>query len=177
MTTIYLVRHGKVTYKDGDYIYGRKNIELDKDGLKQVSQLREKILNYDFDVCYSSPLIRCVETAFTLIGDRCLMLRDDRLIERDMGQLVDKHNDDYDRVKYWDYSLNCSDLDVEPIQDVYKRSKDFLEYILEKYPDKKVLVVSHSAIIKNIIKVLDNKKTLKDIPYCYFEEFSVDNLK
>ena len=68
-----------------------------------------------------SPLVRCVETAFILVGDRVEMIRDDRLIEREMGELEGRPREEYNVYRYWDYDLNTSDRGVEPIQDVFKR--------------------------------------------------------
>ena len=40
-----------------------------------------------YDYCYMSPLVRCVETALILIGDRVEMIPEKRLIERGLGEL------------------------------------------------------------------------------------------
>lgn len=148
MTTIYLVRHAETSFNLEHKLQGLINEELNENGLKQATSLRQKFSHYDVDFCYSSPLLRAMQTAFTLVGDRCLILKDERIIERDLGQLEGKDRKSYDIKKYWDFDLNSGDLGVEKVQDLYKRCEDFLSEICSKHKDKKILVVSHSAVIR-----------------------------
>ena len=46
------------------------NILLNDTGRRQCKKLRDKLKDKSFDVCYMSPLVRCVETAFILVGDK-----------------------------------------------------------------------------------------------------------
>lgn len=177
MTTIYLVRHGHVSYKVDNAIYGRENVELDREGLKQSEELRRRFQNYEVDICFCSPLIRTVQTAFTMIGDRCLLIKDDRLLEREMGEFVGKSYQEYDSNKYWDYEANDSSNGVEDIHHLYNRCEDFLKEILRKYEGKKILVVSHEAVLRCMWGILKNKNknNLKEkkISVGYFEEFHI----
>jgi bisphosphoglycerate-dependent phosphoglycerate mutase len=103
---ITLVRHGETEANYLSKIQGRSNPLLNDTGRRQCQKLRNRILEKHYDVCYTSPLIRCVETTFILIGDRVKFIKDDRLMERDMGKLEGKDYSLYDKYKYWDYDLN-----------------------------------------------------------------------
>ena len=124
-----------------------------------------------------SPLVRCVETAFILVGDRVEMIRDDRLIEREMGELEGRPREEYNAYRYWDYDLNTSDRGVEPIQDVFKRCEDFLDYIKNKYSDDdSILIVTHGSpyrALRYLIRKEELKGHLLDgvIDNCQCEEF------
>lgn len=123
-------------------------------------------------------LVRTVETAMILIGDRVEMIPDKRLVDRDLGELEGKSRSLYDSNKYWDYNLNSNDLGVEPVQDIFKRCREFLDYVLEKHKDESVLIVAHAASIRAIRHILlknDLSKNLllKDIDNCYYEEIEV----
>ena len=156
---IILVRHGQTEENFNDIMQGRSNNLLNDTGRRQSQRLREKLIDKKIDYCYTSPLVRCVETAFILIGDRCEMIRDDRLIERDLGKLEGKKREVYDVNKYWDYDLNSNDKGVEPVRDVIDRCSDFLEYIKNKYPkDTNILIVTHSAPVKALKVLLENKE-------------------
>ena len=156
---IILVRHGQTEDNFNGIMQGRINNLLNDTGRRQCERLRDKLSNIKIDYCYMSPLVRCVETAFILIGDRCEMIRDDRLIERDLGSLEGKNREVYDIDKYWNYDINSSDLGVEPIRDIIDRCEDFLNYIKNKYSsDTTILVVTHSAPVKALKLLLENKE-------------------
>ena len=175
---ITLVRHGQTESNYNEICQGSTNILLNDTGRRQCQKLRDKIKDKKYDVCYMSPLVRAVETAMILIGDRVQMIPDKRLIDRDLGELEGKSRSLYDSNKYWDYNLNSNDLGVEPVQDIFKRCREFLDYILEKHKDESVLIVAHAASIRAIRLVLLNSDLsknllLKDIENCYFEEIEV----
>ncbi len=173
-----LVRHGQTESNYEGVCQGRSNNLLNDTGRRQCQRLRDKLKNKHFDVCFMSPLIRTVETAMILIGDRVEMIPEKRLIERDLGRLEGKPREDYDCDKYWDYNLNSGDEDVEKIHDLFQRCREFVDYLKEAYHDKEVLVVSHSAVVRAIRHILlgtDLTKNLwtEDIENCYCEEIEV----
>lgn len=175
---ITLVRHGQTESNYLEICQGSSNILLNDTGRRECQKLRDKIKDKKFDVCYMSPLIRAVETAMILIGDRVQMIPDKRLVDRDLGELEGKERSLYDANKYWDYNLNASEQGVEPVQNIFKRCNEFLDYILEKHKDESVLIVAHAATIRAIRHILlksDLSKTLlhDDIKNCYYEEIEV----
>lgn len=174
---ITLVRHGQTENNYLNVIQGHVNSLLDDTGRRQCKKLASIIKDKHYDYCYMSPLVRCVETALILIGDRVEMIPDKRLIERNMGELEGRPREEYNAYKFWDYKLNRSDYGVEPIQDVFKRCREFLDYIKEKYPDKDILVVTHGAPYR-ALKHLLRKTNLatsnlldSEISNCMIEEF------
>lgn len=175
---ITLVRHGQTESNYQEICQGSTNVLLNDTGRRQSQKLRDKIKNKHYDVCYTSPLVRAVETAMILIGDRVAMNPDPRLRDRDLGELEGKSRDLYDSKKYWDYNLNCSDLGVEPVQDIFKRCNEFLEYIYEKHPGESILIVCHAAPIRAIRHIifksdLNKNLLLRNIDNCYFEEIEL----
>ena len=175
---ITLVRHGETESNYRDICQGVSNILLNDTGRRQCQKLRDKIKNKHYDICYTSPLVRAVESAMILIGDRVQMIPDKRLIDRNLGELEGKDRSLYNSHMYWDYNLNCGDLGVEKVQDIFKRCSEFLNYILEKHKEESVLIVAHAASIRAIRHILlksDLSKDLlsMDIKNCFFEEFEV----
>lgn len=174
---ICLVRHAQTDFNKEEKIQGRSNnSDLNDKGLRQVKDLRKKISSIDFDICFSSPLLRTVETAFGLVGDRVLIERDNRLVERDLGELEGKDRSLYDSKKYWDYKLNCKEHGVEGVKELFLRCRDFLDYINEKYAGKNVLIVSHAAVIRAFHFLLSNTDLeSSDLTFfvenCFFERF------
>lgn len=167
---ITLVRHGQTEYNYQERLQGKINNLLNDTGRRQVYKLKEKIKDEKFDICFSSPLIRTMETAMILVGDKTEIIRDNRLIERDLGNLEGHHVNEYDSEKYWDYRLNCNDGNVEPIQNVFKRAKEFIDDMSNKYQDKSILVVSHGAVIKAMHHILHQTDL-----NCNLCNFKIDN--
>ena len=176
-----LIRHGQTECNYEGIIQGRENEELNDSGRRQCKKLKEKIKDINYNYCYMSPMLRTVETAIIVIGDRIETIPDKRLIERDMGELTKKPRDEYDTKKYWDYNLNSGDLGVEKVQDIFERCRDFLRYIFEKHQGQDILIVSHSAIIRAIRHILlgtdVNGNLLYPIGNCYYEEIEIDEKK
>ena len=177
---ITLVRHAETMFNENNKIQGTSNIKLSDKGVRNVLKLRDKINDNHYDICFMSPLSRCVETAFLLVGDRILTQVDERLLERGMGNLEGKDFSCYDKYKYWNYDINSSEEEVESVKELIDRARLFLDSIKKEYKDKSVLVVSHSAMIRAII-LLINKVPLEGelydkcekIPNCYIGEFEI----
>ncbi len=172
MTTIYLVSSGQTDYSEKKIIQGQKNTHLNNNGVHHVKKLRQKIKNLSLDICYTSPLFRTLETAFGLVGDKVYIIKDERLIARNMGQLTEEALSSFDKEKYLDLKVNSSDLNVESISRVVKRCQLFVQDILTDYKEKNVLIVTHSSILPILQNILvkNNKILLKDVPNCHFEK-------
>lgn len=176
---ITLVRHGQTEDNFEGIMQGVRNVLMNDTGRRQCQKLRDKIKDKHYDYCYTSPLVRCVETAMILIGDRVEMIPDKRLIERDLGELEGKSRDLYKVSKYWDYDLNSNDLGVETVRSVIARVKELLDYLKEKYDDdSSILIVTHGAPYRTLRLLLQNKKLKGNIfdgsvENCQCEEFEI----
>lgn len=178
MTTVYLVRHSETDFNRQGIIQSSKNTHLNTNGVNKVKVLRETIVSLGCDICYTSPLFRALETAFGLVADKCLIVNDNRLLDRDMGEYEGTPSKDFDHEKYWDYSLDSDDKGVEKLSHIYDRCKEFLDEVLEKNKGKKILIVSHNGPIRMMHHILHNtdlkKEKLRfDVPNCYFEKIDI----
>ena len=86
----------------------------------------------------------------------------------------DKNIKEYNPEKYWDYNLNSSDDGVECLTDLFERCQNFLDDIIIKNKDKKILIVSHASVIRCMHHILrntdlNNEKLHIPIPNSYFE--------
>lgn len=175
---ITFVRHAQTEQNYLEVCQGLQNNPLCDDGRRQALKLKEKLKDKHFDYCYMSPMLRTVETAIILIGDRVETIPDKRIIERNLGELENVPRKFYDYKKYWDYNLNCSDRGVEPVQDIFKRCEDFLNYIKEKHKGQSILIVSHSSPIRAMIHIIENtdrssKLYKKVIDNLFCEEYEI----
>ncbi len=152
---LYLVRHGETDWNKENRMQGRKGVGLNEVGVEQVKALAIKIRErgLEFDVCLASPLKRAVESAEILVGGKCEILYDERLVERGFGEFEGKTLDEY-----WegiggndttDRQLNYAGFGIEPINEVLGRAKSFFEEAKEKYAgETRVLVVAHGALLR-----------------------------
>lgn len=176
---ITLVRHGETEMNSLGKLQGRSNVSLNEKGRMKCGELKAKLKDKHYDVCYMSKLVRCCETAMIIVGDRVKTVFDDRLIERGLGELEGQSHDMYDDIGFWNYDLNKSDLEVEPIHDLFSRCSDFLNYIKEKYPsDSSILIVTHSAVYRALRHLILNHKlegNMYDskVHNCQCEEFEI----
>lgn len=178
---IILVRHAKTENNSIDIMQGRSvNTQLNQAGILEATNLKNKLLNTKIDYCYTSPLIRTWSTAMILVGDRVEIIEDNRILERYLGELEGKERKLYDVSKYWDYELNSNDLDVEPIQDVFKRCSEFLLDIISKHNDNEtLLIVSHGATTRCMHHLLlrsNLKSNLLNfkVDNCFCKEYIID---
>lgn len=181
---ITLVRHGETDFNKEGKIQGLSNNLLNDTGRRQCRDLRMSLSDQHFDFCYMSPLARTVETAMILIGDRVEMIPDKRLIERDMGDIEGDSRELYAVDKFWDYNLNSGDQNIEKIQDIFERCRDFLDYVIKKHPGKDILIVSHGAPVRAMHHILRKSNltgNLRDINikncYCEIIEFDENDIK
>lgn len=151
---LYLVRHGETDWNGANMMQGRKGAGLNEAGVEQVKALAEEIRSrkLEFDACFASPLKRAVESAEILVGGKCEILYDDRLIERSFGEFEGRSRDEYwngiGENDAFDRKLNYSGFGIEPIKDVLSRARSFLDEIKSEYAgDKKVLVVAHGVLL------------------------------
>lgn len=86
--------------------------------------------------------------------------------------------DSLDQIDCWDVILNTNVQNIERVQDFMKRVSEFLEDTKNKYPDKNVLVVSHSAVLRVIHYLLgdipeDGDLTKINIPNLRIIEYEI----
>ena len=140
-----IVRHGKVP-SNVLRVYNAENDDLTELGVSQAMEAREKIKDEQFDIVISSPLLRARHTAEIISNDNTIIF-DDRLKERDCGDLSGKPFTTTNREEYWNYYTGIHYGTSEHIQDFFKRISDFLDELKTKDYES-VLIVAHSGVAK-----------------------------
>lgn len=143
---IYIVRHGQVPH-NALKMYSNENEDLNEIGIKQAEDLKNKIENLNFDIIISSPLIRAIHTANIININNKKIITDDRLIERNPGDLNGKPISYTNREEYWDFNSKIQYGTSENMRDFFNRIFDFLDDLKTKNY-KSVLIVAHSGVSK-----------------------------
>lgn len=146
---LYVVRHGSTNWNDKGLVQGKSNIPLNKNGIKQALLAKEKLKDISFDICISSPLKRAFETAKIITNKKCKIITSDLLLERNMGEFEGKYHTLYTKCNYWNYKENNSNKKVEPVKELFNRTKKLIDELKNKNYNN-VLLVSHSATIRAI---------------------------
>ncbi len=157
MNYLYFIRHGETIANSLNLVQGRQDYPLTKKGIETTLNTAKNIKIIKFDVVFSSPLLRALDTAKILNKQLNLNLNiniDDRLIERCFGVLEGK---DFSIAR--PYFVNNKEDEVEGLENdetVYLRVKSFLDEINSKYDNKNILLVTHSNTILCLLKTLDS---------------------
>ena len=155
---IYIVRHGQTDWNKLGKNQGQTDIPLNETGINQAYELKEVLKDYNFDLVFSSPLKRALETAIIVAGDKTIT--DDRLKERGNGILEGKTSDEIqDILEKENIDINDFEEDrlgIESVKHLQERINSFLDEILEKYKGKNILIVTHAGTIINIRYFFEN---------------------
>ena len=143
---VYIVRHGEVPHNALKQ-YNNENQDLNENGIRQANELKEKIKNINYDIIISSPLLRAKHTAQIINVNNKKILINDKLKERDPGDLSGKPLTVTNRDEYWNYNTTIRYGTSENIREFFKRIYNFLED-LKKEDYESVLIVAHSGVSK-----------------------------
>lgn len=164
MITIGFVRHGVTDWNELGKVQGRSNIPLNERGKQQALALANRISKEEkWDIIISSDMERAAETA-KIISSKLELVDihlDERIREIDCGQI--EGTNEQDRISRWGSDWRKLDLGMERFEDVAKRGVAFLKDISEQYEGKRILIVSHGAIVGLTLRELLGELPSKDI--------------
>ena len=151
MTQLYLVRHGETIDNARQLMQGQTQGCLNDTGRQQAEALSDALKDEHFDAVVSSDLRRAMQTATILAVPHGLPLVTTPLLrERDWGDFTGRYIPD---LKGLDFPAN-----VEPMDALLARARQFLDFVRQNYPDQRVLAVGHGIINKAVQAVHFGKK-------------------
>ena len=177
MTEFFLIRHGQTKANVLKMKQGNINTEityLTKKGQQQAQNLAER-----FDISFAdriicSPLKRAQQTAAILNQKYQLPITlDNRLREISYGEWDGQKNADLRKLhpnaynEYWNDALPTYKQYAphgESFEDVIDRVSDFLEESIKKYPDEKLICVTHGFTVKAAALAVVQPKSMMSIP-------------
>ena len=147
---------------------GRSNESLTKKGVIQAKALRKKLEKINYDVIITSPVNRAVETANIVNYKNIPLIKDERITERDSGDLLLKdrnlvNKSEWNSLKY----LKTKD-GSETLLSLIKRVKAFIDYLKKNYNNKTIIIVTHNSISRAFwLLNSDKTKSLEEINTYY----------
>lgn len=153
MTELLLVRHGETDWNKQGIIQGRHDIPLNETGKKQAEYTMKQLQGIAFDHIFSSPLIRAKETAQIIadglgVKDEIKTITD--LQERDFGEADGKPVSEY-----YPQVLQGDITDMESDEELETRVFRALRTLAQENPNKRLLVVCHSHVIKAALHAIN----------------------
>lgn len=159
MVKFYFVRHGETDWNLQGRFQGIENIPLNETGLQQAENCGKgfKQCGISFDYIVSSPLDRARVTAERIaeyVGINVADVQiDNRLIERDFGEISGRKREDRERM-----FNDGRDYGMEPLENVIERMQQVMEYysdinsVSSSIGDtKNVVMVTHGASIRALL--------------------------
>ena len=150
-THIGLFRHGQTDWNIDFLLQGVTDIPMNATGVEQVRTAARALDKDDWDIIFTSPLGRARETA-AIIAEQLgfdEVLQNDLLIERSFGEA--------EGLAYEQWKSKYSTLDEIPGGEsrtqLYKRSSNLLEAFIDTHPGKRILAVSHGALIRTVLSI------------------------
>ncbi|MBR6295463.1 MAG: histidine phosphatase family protein [Treponema sp.] len=156
---LYIIRHGKTDWNNEYRLQGRTDIPLNEEGRKMAREAAKKYAGIHFDVCYSSPLVRALETARILLEGRDVpIITDERLREMCFGEFEGLKDcflhPEWAIYKFFKDTENyVAEKGAESLDELYERTGDFLRSVVKKDLEagKDVLIVGHGAMNNSIV--------------------------
>jgi uncharacterized phosphatase len=152
MTTICLIRHGETDWNALGKIQGKTDIPLNDTGRKQAEECGAYLNAADYDILVSSPMKRARETAEIINSYLNLpMIEMADFAERAFGEgeglTLEVRMEKYPDGNY---------PNQEEREDFNNRVMTGIKKVCDAYPDKRVLLVAHGAVIGMILSNLSN---------------------
>ncbi len=162
MGQIIFLRHGQAKNNTERILAGRtEGVPLTDTGIKQSEYTAELLEHMNISAIYSSPIERAKHTAEIVGKHNSLDITiDDRLNELDMGkftgmpynEIIQSHGNVF--MKFYNSDLEIAHNGVETFPDVKKRILGIVDYVIEKHPDKNILLVTHMDPIKAMLSTV-----------------------
>jgi 2,3-bisphosphoglycerate-dependent phosphoglycerate mutase len=168
MSILVLVRHGQSVYNLENRFTGNLDIGLTPLGEKEARQDGLKLKAYQFDMAYTSMLIRAQESLriiLEVIGEpKILVVKNVALNERMYGNLQGLNKDETckkygaGQVEIWRRSYDTCPPDGESLAQTFDRTVTYYKTEIEPHlkEDKNVLIVAHGNSLRALMMFLEN---------------------
>ncbi|MDP9380713.1 MAG: histidine phosphatase family protein [Chloroflexota bacterium] len=154
-TTVCLVRHGQTDANIDHRLQGREDRPLNERGIAQARLNAEHLAQERWDVLATSPTWRAVQTA-RIIAERLGMPESEIL---PMREFEAREPGEAYYMTAREIEERWPDGDVpgaESRESVRERMKQGLLHLVERYPGKRIIIVSHREGINGLLWLVSN---------------------
>ena len=159
MTTFYLIRHGETDWNKARKLQGHTDIPLNATGEQQAKKLTDVLHNVNFDLAFSSDMIRAKRTAEIILLEKKLHIETTKkLRERTFGELEGQSSEIMTAYFALVKALTKEERkkhrmgkNVESDEEVTTRLITFLRETAITHPEKTILVTTHSGLLRMLL--------------------------
>ncbi len=151
-TVLGLFRHGQTDWNIDLRLQGTADIPMNQFGIEQVQKAASEIARKEWDLINSSPLGRAKQSAGIIAAQLGVaeVTETPLLLERAFGI--------GEGMLYDEWSAKFAHLDeipgAESAQQVTLRAEQLLEHVQSEFAGKRILAVSHGALIRFVLQVV-----------------------
>lgn len=155
-----LFRHGQTDWNINFLLQGVTDIPMNETGIQQVKLAAQAIRRDDWDIILTSPLGRARQTAEIILDHVGFdsVVEEELLIERSFGEA--------EGLSHQQWKEKYSNLDEIPGGEsrtqLATRSKLLLDNVVDQFAGKRVLAVSHGALIRTLIAIASQDELPRD---------------
>ena len=156
-TYVLLIRHGENDWVGTDRLAGRtEGVHLNDKGRHQADRLASLLRSQPLAAVYSSPLVRCMETATPIASAHNLPVVElPDVLEVDYGEWRGKSLKELSKLPEWHmvqhYPSRFRFPGGETLREVQSRAVQALDRLHEAHPNQVVAVLSHGDVIRTTI--------------------------
>jgi broad specificity phosphatase PhoE len=151
-TVLGLFRHGQTDWNIDLRLQGTADIPMNQFGIEQVQKAASEIARQEWDLIISSPLGRAKQSAAIIAAQ----LGVDEVTETPL--LLERAFGIGEGMLYDEWSAKFAHLDeipgAESAQQVTLRAEQLLEHVQSEFAGKRILAVSHGALIRFVLQVV-----------------------
>lgn len=172
---LYVVRHGE-TDMGKNKIIATIEEPLNSTGIQQAIELGTELNDKDIDLIFCSPIQRAKHTLDLFkLNKNIPVVVEERLKERNMGLYEKISFDKLNWEEFWGINSEINYPELESMKNVYKRVSEFLDELLNKFRDKRILLVTHGGISRAIYWYFNGfDKSLFKCENCKIYEYNID---
>ncbi len=166
-----LLRHGKTEWNEEGRIQGSGDSPLTTEGVEEIEQWGQFLLNFKWDRIISSPLGRTRQTSEIINNHLNIPLEfHNGLREQHWGDwegvtkkiIHDEHTVELNRQV--SLGWNFRPPNGESRKEVLSRVQESLLTIAKKYPTEKILIICHQGVIRSTVYHLSDRQFLPEEP-------------
>lgn len=153
-TTIGLLRHGQTDWNIDFRLQGVTDIPLNETGIAQARDAAAAIDAFEWDLVLTSPLSRARDTAAIVAEANGLaeVIVEPLLLERSFGEAEGLSHEEW-KARYADTNVVPGG---ETLAELESRARLLLDTLVANHHGKRVLAVSHGALIRKILTIVSD---------------------
>ncbi len=151
-----LLRHGETDWNVASLLQGTSDIPLNQTGIAQAVAASKAIVASDWDQIISSPLSRARDTARIISDANALgeIAIEPLLLERAFGEAEGLNYHEWKK----QHDAHQTVVGGESLIDLELRANRLLQHLVENYAGKRVLAVSHGALIRKVVRIVSERE-------------------